>query len=118
MEADDPSDDSHALSNICRGYFRLGAIFDFFDHTETIHSGANFLQKRGFGKLRLDEVLGRARVEGVEGKKKGGVHTYGLTHCLHIVLGMHNPLRGVHMVSYFSSVLWGFAVCIPIRKPQ
>ena len=30
--------------------------------------------------------------EGVEGKIKGGVHTYGLTHCLHIVLGMHNPL--------------------------
>ena len=34
--------------------------------------------------------------EGVEGKIKGGVHTYGLTHCLHIVFGMHNRLRGVH----------------------
>ena len=34
-----------------------------------------------------------------EGKIKGGVHTYGLTHCLHIVLGMHFANLGVHPFS-------------------
>ena len=42
----------------------------------------------------------RAEIEeGVEGKIKGGVHTYGLTHCLHIVLGMHFGKHGVHPFS-------------------
>ena len=34
-----------------------------------------------------------------EGKIKEGVHTYGLTHCLHIVFGMHFANRGVHPFS-------------------
>ena len=41
--------------------------------------------------------------EGVEGKIKGGVHTYGLTHCLHIVLGMHFGKHGVH--PFFTKLL-------------
>lgn len=52
----------------------------------------------------------------VEGKIKGGVHTYGLTHCLHIVLGMHNRLRGVHTDIHFTYVLWGFTVCTMLEK--
>ena len=72
--------------------FVCGGFFKFFDHDEIILISSSFCQKIGFGELRLDEVFGWARVEGVEGKIKRGVHTYGLTHCLHIVLGMHNPL--------------------------
>ena len=36
-----------------------------------------------------------------EGKIKG-VAQNGLSHCLHIVLGMHNRLRGVHSDLHFS----------------
>ncbi len=47
----------------------------------------------------------------VEGEIKQGVHTLGLTPCLHIVLGMHTRRWDVHTVLQFSHVSWGFAVC-------
>ena len=40
----------------------------------------------------------------VEGETKGGVHTYGLAHSLHIVLGMHMLHYGVYMALSFSCV--------------
>jgi len=63
-------------------------------------------QTRWTAHAKTTEHEFRAEIEeGVEGKNKGGVHTYGLTHCLHIVLGIHKPLRGVHS---FSSKLLNF----------
>ena len=51
---------------------------------------------------------GWARVKGVEGKIKGGVHTLRLTPCLHIVLGVHYTQASVHTDIKYPPVLWGF----------
>lgn len=42
----------------------------------------------------MDEEWGWARVKGVDCKIKGGVPTYGLTHCLHIVFSVPTRLWG------------------------
>ena len=55
---------------------------------------------------RLDKWCGFS-----EGKIKRGVHTHGLTHCLHIVFGVHTTKLSVHSKFHFYHILWGFAVC-------